>query len=82
MATTMTTRRTTCYQCTVDCGFTAKIDENGRIVELVGPDCRRGAAQLDLQYHEERLLHPLKRTPTGLKRISWDAPRWTRSPTG
>jgi anaerobic selenocysteine-containing dehydrogenase len=67
------TRRTTCYQCTVECGFTAKVDENERIVDLTGPDCRRGAAQLDLQYHEERLLHPLKRTPAGLERISWDA---------
>ncbi|MFV1989081.1 MAG: molybdopterin-dependent oxidoreductase, partial [Gemmatimonadota bacterium] len=69
----VTTRRTSCYQCTVECGFTAKIDENGRIVELTGPDCRRGAAQLDLQYHEDRLLHPLKRTPTGLEQVSWDA---------
>jgi anaerobic selenocysteine-containing dehydrogenase len=67
-----TTRRTTCYQCTVECGFTATIDERGRVVDLVGPDCRRGAAQLDLQYHEDRLLHPLKRTPAGLERISWD----------
>jgi len=72
-ASPVTARRTTCYQCTVECGFTAKIDGNGRVIELVGPDCRRGAAQLDLQYHEERLLHPLKRTPTGLIQISWDA---------
>lgn len=72
-ATAVATRRTTCYQCTVECGSTAKIDGNGRIIELVGPERRRGAAQLDLQYHEERLLHPLKRTPTGLERISWDA---------
>ena len=72
-ATGVTTRHTTCYQCTVECGFIATIDENGRVIDLAGPDCRRGAAQLDLQYHEDRLLHPLKRTPTGLKRVSWDA---------
>jgi anaerobic selenocysteine-containing dehydrogenase len=71
-STAVATRRTTCYQCTIECGFTAKIDESERIIELIGPDCRRGEAQLDLQYHEERLLHPLKRTPTGMKRISWD----------
>jgi anaerobic selenocysteine-containing dehydrogenase len=66
------TRRTTCYQCTTECGFTATIDENDRVVEMAGPDCRRGATQIDLQYHEDRLLHPLRRTPTGLERASWD----------
>jgi anaerobic selenocysteine-containing dehydrogenase len=67
------TRRTTCYQCTVECGFTATVDANERVTSLVGPECRRGAAQLDLQYHDDRLLHPLKRTKAGFERVSWDA---------
>jgi len=72
-ATETVTKRTTCYQCTTECDFTAEVDEAGRIVELAGPECERGAAQLDLQYHEDRILHPLRRADGGLERISWDA---------
>ncbi len=66
-------KRTTCYQCTVECSFDAEVDKEGRIVDLVGPECARGAAQLDLQYHEGRILHPLRRTSEGLGQVSWDA---------
>ena len=61
-------KRTTCYQCTTDCAFDALIDERGRILRLTGPECDRGAAQLDLQYHAQRLLYPMK----GANRVTWD----------
>lgn len=68
----MPIKRTSCYQCTTDCGFDAHIDEKGRILRLTGPDCDRGAAQLDVQYHRERVLHPLRREGGALRPIGWD----------
>jgi anaerobic selenocysteine-containing dehydrogenase len=67
-----TVKRTSCYQCTTDCGFDAEVDERGRVVKLTGPDCDRGAAQLDVQYHRERLLYPLRRSGDGFARATWD----------
>ncbi|MFP4561522.1 MAG: molybdopterin-dependent oxidoreductase [Thiohalorhabdus sp.] len=71
-----TWKRTTCYECDANCAFDVAVDGAGRAVELSGPDCPRGAAQLERQYHPERLLHPMKRVgPKGSDRfepISWD----------
>ena len=71
-----TWKRTTCYECDANCAFDVAVDGDGRAVDLRGPDCPRGAAQLEREYHPERLLHPLKRTgPRGggeFERISWD----------
>ncbi len=70
------TLRTTCYQCDANCAFDVTLDPDGRAVALSGPECPRGAAQLEHQYHPERLLHPLRRVgPRGsgrFERISWD----------
>lgn len=64
-------RPTTCDACAPCCPFTAEV-EGDRVVRLNGPECHRGAAQLDLLHHPDRLLHPLRRTRSGFQRISWD----------
>lgn len=70
-------KRTTCYECDANCLFDVTIDDNGVATKVEGPECPRGQAQLDRQYHPDRLLYPLKRVgPKGagkFERISWDA---------
>ncbi|MFO8156310.1 MAG: molybdopterin-dependent oxidoreductase [Thiohalospira sp.] len=73
---TTTRKRTTCYECDANCPFDLILDEQQRPVALEGPDCPRGAAQLERLNHPERLLHPLRRVgPPGsdrFERIGWD----------
>ena len=74
-----------CALCVSRCGSIAVV-ENGRFVALE-PDpshptgqalCAKGKAAPELVYHQDRLLHPLKRTrpkgdpDPGWQRISWD----------
>jgi anaerobic selenocysteine-containing dehydrogenase len=74
-----------CALCISWCGSIAVV-ENGRFVALE-PDpshptgqalCAKGRAAPELVYHQDRLLHPLKRTRSkgdadpGWQRISWD----------
>lgn len=72
----LTRRRSTCYECDANCVFDIDIDAAGTAVAVHGRDCPRGQAQLDHQYHPDRLLHPLERVgPRGsgeFRRISWD----------
>ncbi|MBI2892527.1 MAG: molybdopterin-dependent oxidoreductase [Deltaproteobacteria bacterium] len=74
--------RTICNRdCPDSCGILATV-EDGRITKH-GPDpehgitqgflCWRGNHYLERFYHRERLLHPLRRGPRGLERVSWDA---------
>lgn len=69
-------KRTTCYECDANCAFDVTINAEGIATEVKGPECPRGQAQLDRQYHPERLLYPLKRVgPKGsgeFARISWE----------
>ncbi|MFA9462140.1 molybdopterin-containing oxidoreductase family protein [Thiohalorhabdus sp. Cl-TMA] len=71
-----TWKRTTCYECDANCAFDVALNRAGQAVDLKGPNCPRGTAQLEREYHPERLLHPLKRVgPKGsgrFERISWD----------
>jgi anaerobic selenocysteine-containing dehydrogenase len=48
------------------------VDDTGRIVKVDGLLCRRGRHQVDLQYHAERLLHPLVRDGGKIRRATWD----------
>lgn len=70
------TLRTTCYQCDANCAFDVTLDAAGRAVALEGPECPRGAVQLEHQYHPERLLHPLRRVGARgsgrFEPITWD----------
>jgi anaerobic selenocysteine-containing dehydrogenase len=74
-----------CALCISRCGSIAVV-ENGRFVALE-PDpshptgkalCAKGRAAPELVYHQDRLLHPMKRTrpkgdpDPGWQRISWD----------
>lgn len=74
-----------CALCVSRCGSVAVV-ENGRFVALE-PDpthptgralCAKGRAAPELVYHQDRLLHPLKRTrpkgdrDPGWQRITWD----------
>ncbi|MCP5142740.1 MAG: molybdopterin-dependent oxidoreductase [Gammaproteobacteria bacterium] len=71
-----TVKRTTCYECDANCVFDVTIDPAGKAIALDGPECPRGQAQLEREYHADRLLYPLKRVgPKGsgeFERISWD----------
>lgn len=69
-------QRTTCYECDANCLYDVTVDTKGRAISVDGPACPRGQAQLEREYHPERLLYPLKRIgPKGsgeFERISWD----------
>lgn len=71
-----TVKRTTCYECDANCAYDVTINAEGNAVNVEGPSCPRGQAQLDREYHPDRLLYPLKRVgPKGsgqFERISWD----------
>lgn len=69
--------KTTCYQCELDCIFDVHYRNDGRVKKLSGPECPRGAVQLEMQEHPERLRYPLQRVKTAggttrYERISWD----------
>ncbi len=72
--------KTGCVLCAQNCGLVVKVAGN-RMVK-VRPDrdnprsrgyaCRKGLNVAHHQHHADRLTHPLKRTPTGFAKISWD----------
>jgi len=64
---------TICRQCDMRCGIRVKV-EGGRAVRITGLEghaqnhgrlCPKGPAAIDLVYHPQRLLRPLKRNPGG-----------------
>ncbi|MEJ5349246.1 MAG: formate dehydrogenase subunit alpha [Desulfosoma sp.] len=76
----MKTVRTVCPYCAVGCHLDLVV-ENGRITGLeyaldapinAGRLCAKGHAALDILSHPQRLTHPLRRSPSGWKRVSWD----------
>jgi anaerobic selenocysteine-containing dehydrogenase len=72
---------TFCRICEAHCGMVATVDD-GRVTKLrPDPDhplsrgyaCPKGIAMLDVQNDPDRVLYPLKRTPSGdFARVSWD----------
>jgi len=71
---------TVCPYCGVGCGFFVAV-RDGTAVGLEymkdhptseGALCPKGNAALDLVYHRERLLYPLRRVNGRLERTSWD----------
>jgi formate dehydrogenase len=73
---------TFCRICEAHCGMVATV-EDGRVTQLrPDPDhplssgyaCPKGIAMTDVQNDPDRVLHPLRRTPSGdFERVSWDA---------
>jgi len=70
-----TIKRSTCYECDANCVFDITIEAVGKAIAVDGPPCPRGQAQLEREYHPDRLLHPLRRVgPKGsgeFERITW-----------
>lgn len=85
------------HNCPDTCGWTVDVDSSGRATRIAGnPEhpytqgwlCTKVNRYLELVYHPERLLHPLRRRGARgageWERISWDqaldeiAARWTR----
>lgn len=69
-----------CPYCGVGCGFYIAV-EDGTAVGLEymkdhptneGALCPKGNASLDVVYHRERLLYPMKRMRGHFERVSWD----------
>ena len=76
--------RTVCDRCHCECGVLAYVAE-GRVVKIEGdPDhpinegrmCVKGLAAIQMVYHPDRLLHPMKRAGARgegrWQRVSWD----------
>ena len=72
--------RTVCRSCHGGCGVIATVKDN-TVVKVEGdPEspishgtlCSKGLAITQLAYHPDRILHPMKKTPTGWQRITWD----------
>ncbi len=72
--------RTVCRSCHGGCGVFAYV-KDGRVVKVEGdPDspishgtmCSKGLAVTQIAYHPDRILHPMKKGPTGWERITWD----------
>ena len=72
--------RTVCRSCHGGCGVIAYV-EDGRVVKVEGdPEspishgsmCSKGLAILQLAYHPQRVLHPMKKVDGRWERISWD----------
>jgi anaerobic selenocysteine-containing dehydrogenase len=72
---------TYCRICEASCGLVATVDE-GRLLQLRPDDdhplsrgfaCPKGIAMTDVQNDPERVLHPLRRTPSGgFEEVSWN----------
>jgi formate dehydrogenase len=72
---------TFCRICEAHCGLVATV-EDGRVTQLrpdpdhplsAGYACPKGIAMTDVQNDPDRVLHPLRRTPSGeFERVSWD----------
>jgi anaerobic selenocysteine-containing dehydrogenase len=69
-----------CIMCINSCGITATV-EDGKLVKVEGMKehpisegvlCPRGEALVEWVYSPDRLQHPMKKSDTGWKRISWD----------
>lgn len=73
-------QKTGCVLCAQNCGLEVQVEKN-RIIK-VRPDkenprskgyaCRKGMNIANHQHHEDRLKYPLKKTPDGFVRISWE----------
>lgn len=69
-----------CPYCGVGCGFFIKVaDGVATGIEYMkdhptseGALCPKGNASLELLYHRERLLYPLKRVEDHFERVTWD----------
>ncbi len=64
---------TLCRQCDMHCGIKVQV-ENGRLTKISGDKghpigrgkiCPKGTAALEMIYHPDRILRPLKRMPNG-----------------
>jgi len=71
------TRQTLCRMCSESCALNVCL-ENGRIVEIEGfaghpynkgVVCSKAPAAIDLAYHPDRILRPLKKTAAGWQEI-------------
>ena len=71
------TQKTLCRMCDDRCGIDVYMAD-GRIVDIKGNKdhiwnngrlCAKARAAVDMVYHSERLLKPLKRTPDGWQEI-------------
>ena len=77
----MPTFTTACPRnCYSTCGMRVTV-EDGRLTGLDShPDnqatpsgiCLKGLSYIERVYAKDRLLHPLRRTPSGFERIGWD----------
>jgi anaerobic selenocysteine-containing dehydrogenase len=72
--------RTACRSCHGGCGVIAHV-KDGKVIKVEGDSespishgsmCSKGLAILQLAYHPDRVLYPMKGTDKGWKRISWD----------
>ncbi len=72
--------RTACRSCHGGCGVIAHV-KDGKVIKVEGDPgspishgsmCSKGLAILQLAYHPDRVLYPMKRNDKGWKRISWD----------
>lgn len=72
--------KTVCRSCHGGCGVIAYVRGN-KVLKIEGdPDspisrgtlCSKGLAITQLAYHPDRILHPMKKTASGWKRITWD----------
>lgn len=73
-------KKTSCVLCAQNCGLEVQV-ENNKIVKVrpdkdnpksIGYACRKGMNIANHQHHDERLKYPLKKTPDGFVRISWE----------
>lgn len=72
--------RTVCRSCHGGCGVIATVKDN-RVIKVEGDPaspishgtlCSKGLSITQVVYHPDRITHPMKKTPTGWQRITWD----------
>lgn len=72
--------RTVCRSCHGGCGVIATVKDN-RVIKVEGdPEspishgtlCSKGLSITQVVYHPDRITHPMKKTPAGWQRITWD----------
>ncbi len=69
-----------CPYCAVGCGFYLVVEKDRAVgIDYMtdhptceGALCPKGNAVLEVLNHQDRLMHPLKKTSEGMVRISWD----------
>ena len=74
------TIRTICHLCHTNCGIIVKTSESGNISVVPDPDhpanggrcCPKIAAIPEIIKSKDRLTHPLKKTDSGFKQITWE----------